>query len=469
MANKDFKVKNGIDIQSPLPVTMGGTGQTSTTNTLNSLLPAQTGNANKVLQTDGTNTTWYTVPAAYTRGATGARPGSPTAGDLHFNTDYNYFEQYTSLGWFPIAAVPGTPTGVTATNQGSGRAYNNGQSSVAFTPNTSAGYPSSFIVTPTPSTSPTTFTGTSSPVTVTGLQSSTQYTYTVTATSAYGTSTASAASAGVTATTVPQAPTIGTASVAGVSGEASVTFTAGATGGSAITSYTATSNPGGITGSSSSSPITITGLTNGTAYTFTVTATNANGTSSASSASNSVTPTDYLLPTSYEPIAVMTVPAGGLSSITFGNIPQTYTSLQVRCIIRITGASNRESVKLYFNSDTATNYARHLLWGDGGSASAYGQANDNYVLMSDFAGASASANIYGAAVVDILDYANTNKFKTARGIGGVDLNAAVTVYDGLFSAVWRNTNAITTMTLVPFDNSNFAQYSSFALYGIKGA
>jgi len=41
MANKDFKVKNGIDIQSPLPVSMGGTGQTSTTNTLNSLLPAQ--------------------------------------------------------------------------------------------------------------------------------------------------------------------------------------------------------------------------------------------------------------------------------------------------------------------------------------------------------------------------------------------------------------------------------------------
>lgn len=61
MANKDFKVKNGIDIQSPLPVTMGGTGQTSTTNSLNALLPAQAGNNNKVLQTDGTNTTWASV------------------------------------------------------------------------------------------------------------------------------------------------------------------------------------------------------------------------------------------------------------------------------------------------------------------------------------------------------------------------------------------------------------------------
>lgn len=37
MANKDFKVKNGLDIQSPLAVSMGGTGQTSAENTLNAL------------------------------------------------------------------------------------------------------------------------------------------------------------------------------------------------------------------------------------------------------------------------------------------------------------------------------------------------------------------------------------------------------------------------------------------------
>lgn len=171
-----------------------------------------------------------------------------------------------------------------------------------------------------------------------------------------------------------------------------------------------------------------------------------------------------------EPIAVATVPSGGLASVTFGSIPQTYTHLQVRCIIRGTATLSRESVKLQFNSDTGANYNRHLLFGDGSAAFGYGQANDNYVLLTDFAGASASANIYGAAVVDILDYANTNKFKTARGIGGVDCNAAVTVYNGLFSAVWRNTNAITTMTFSPYEsNSIFAQYSSFALYGIKGA
>ncbi|MFZ2328107.1 MAG: fibronectin type III domain-containing protein, partial [Rhodoferax sp.] len=88
---------------------------------------------------------------------------------------------------------------------------------------------------------------------------------------------------------VPGAPTIGTATAGDT--QASVTFTAPAfNGGSAITGYTATSNPGGLTGTCASSPCTVTGLSNGTAYTFTVTATNSAGTGSASAASNSVTP-----------------------------------------------------------------------------------------------------------------------------------------------------------------------------------
>jgi len=89
----------------------------------------------------------------------------------------------------------------------------------------------------------------------------------------------------------PDAPTIG-APTAVSSGEATVPFTAPSSdGGSAITSYTATSSPGDFTGTisqSGSGSIIVSGLTSGTAYTFTVTATNAIGTSLASAVSNSV-------------------------------------------------------------------------------------------------------------------------------------------------------------------------------------
>ncbi|BFI95153.1 MAG: hypothetical protein RSP_06630 [Rhodanobacter sp.] len=91
------------------------------------------------------------------------------------------------------------------------------------------------------------------------------------------------------AAVVPGAPTIGTATSGDA--QASVGFTAPSfTGGAAITGYTATSNPGGLTGTCANAPCVVTGLANGTAYTFTVTATNSAGTGAASAASNSVTP-----------------------------------------------------------------------------------------------------------------------------------------------------------------------------------
>ncbi len=170
----------------------------------------------------------------------------------------------------------------------------------------------------------------------------------------------------------------------------------------------------------------------------------------------------------YESIATITVPSGGAASISFIGIPQTYAHLQIRNIARTTASQDRESIKLTFNSDTGTNYSRHSLWGSGSAASAFGAASESYVLLTDFAAATATASIFGAAVTDVLDYTNTNKYTTVRSLGGVDLNAAVTVYDGLNSGLWMNTAAINSITLTPFSGSNLAQYSSFALYGIKG-
>jgi hypothetical protein len=132
-----------------------------------------------------------------------------------------------------------------------------------------------------------------------------------------------------------------------------VSFTAPAgNGGSSITGYTVTSNPGNITATGSASPITITGLANGTAYIFTVTATNAVGTGSASSPSSGVTPmTVPGAPTGVtanagngQAIVSFTAPAGnGGSSITGYTVtstPGNITATGSASPITITGLTN---------------------------------------------------------------------------------------------------------------------------------
>ena len=102
MANKDFKVKNGLDVSTPIPVSMGGTGQTSTTNTLNSLLPTQDGNQNKFLSTDGTNTTWATLTSSFT-----AMPSS----SISSNTTISSFNKYfVDTGTEITLTLPASPS-----------------------------------------------------------------------------------------------------------------------------------------------------------------------------------------------------------------------------------------------------------------------------------------------------------------------------------------------------------------------
>jgi hypothetical protein len=233
-------------------------------------------------------------------GNTDNRPANPEIGATYNNGTLGVEEIYTSAGWVAKSAPASVPINVVATNQGSGRAYNNGQASVAFSDGAGGGLVTDYIVTPSPATSPSTFTGSSSPITVTGLQSSQQYTYTLQARNNFGTSLLSAASAAVTATTVPDTPTLSAVGTTDASSTATITITPGATGGSAITQYSIISNPATTTQTTSNTTYTFTGLTLLTAYTFTVTATNAEGTSASSVQSNSITPTglfaaDYLV------------------------------------------------------------------------------------------------------------------------------------------------------------------------------
>jgi hypothetical protein len=74
-------------------------------------------------------------------------------------------------------------------------------------------------------------------------------------------------------------------------------------------------------------------------------------------------------------------------------------------------------------------------------------------------------SIFAGTIIDVLDYANTNKYKTLRGLTGYNSNASTDSID-FASGNWRNTAAITSITISPISGS-WAQYSQISLYGIK--
>jgi hypothetical protein len=167
---------------------------------------------------------------------------------------------------------------------------------------------------------------------------------------------------------------------------------------------------------------------------------------------------------SYFSIATTTLSANQ-TTITFSNIPQTYTHLQLRSIARDNGASNdTSSFKITINGDTSSTYTRHILYGDGASAGSVFNQLTGFSYTGIITQNGATSTIFGSSVVDILDYRNTNKFKTIRSIGGSDLNGAGGV--NLQSSLWQSTAAITSISLTSSTSTDFRQYSSFALYGV---
>jgi hypothetical protein len=176
---------------------------------------------------------------------------------------------------------------------------------------------------------------------------------------------------------------------------------------------------------------------------------------------------------SYESIATVLVGSGGSSSISFTSIPSTYKHLQIRALSRGTDAGNGGiGIRMRFNNDTASNYSWHLLTGFQGASggiSAGAGTSQSSMLVSEQPSAGNGASIFAGFITDVLEYSNTNIYKTTRSLSGYDINGSTSGYNYMdfISSNWRSTSAVNQIDLF-CSAGNFAQYSSFALYGIKG-
>jgi len=167
------------------------------------------------------------------------------------------------------------------------------------------------------------------------------------------------------------------------------------------------------------------------------------------------------IPNSFESIATAVV-GSNTSSVTLSSIPSGYKHLQVR-ISALTSSPNND-LAFRYNGDSGNNYTTHAFYGDGSSVSSFNTTGRNTVSASF----SQPTGYPGVAIVDILDYGNTNKYKTSRSIWGYD-NLAGADYLGMYSGLWQSTSAITSLTFFnTLTNATINQYTTIALYGIKG-
>lgn len=155
-----------------------------------------------------------------------------------------------------------------------------------------------------------------------------------------------------------------------------------------------------------------------------------------------------------QPIYTQTVGSGGATSITFNNIPQTFTDLKVVISSRELSTANF-TLEFNFNGIGANRTSR-FVQGSGTAASSSSTSSFPFISNAN----TTTANTFGNAEIYIPNYTGS-AFKSLI-IDSVSENNATLSYQRLSANLWSNTAAITSIAF----STGIAEYSTFSLYGI---
>lgn len=162
---------------------------------------------------------------------------------------------------------------------------------------------------------------------------------------------------------------------------------------------------------------------------------------------------------------ILTADTASCTFSSLGSYSTDYHHLQVRVVSRSTRASTSDGLKIQLNGDTGSNYLYHSLRGDGSSVISYDALSRTAMSFDTMPAASSTASAFGAFVVDLLDFSDSNKNTTAKSLGGF---AGTGNELALGSSLWLNTAAVTSMTLFA-GFGDLVDGSRLSLYGLKKA
>ena len=172
------------------------------------------------------------------------------------------------------------------------------------------------------------------------------------------------------------------------------------------------------------------------------------------------------MPNTFELISSVTVGSGGAATIDFTSIPSTFTDLCVKLNIRGSNSAVFCGSQLRFNSDSGSNYSYKAIQGDGAAVSSF-TGSGSYLFVGNSTAATATANTFSNQEIYITNYAGSTQ-KTVSVDSAGETNAT-TIYANLIDGLWTGTAAITSISINNAQSSNWAQYSTAYLYGVKNA
>ena len=165
----------------------------------------------------------------------------------------------------------------------------------------------------------------------------------------------------------------------------------------------------------------------------------------------------------YTLIASNTVGSGGASSVTFSSIPSTYTDLLIKTSTRESGVNTADSIYMRFNG-SSTGYTNVQTRGNGSATASY-SGTDSLGGLTE--GTTYTANTFASTDIYIPNYASSN-YKS-YSVDTVTENNGAQSYAEMQAVLWSNTAAITSIVFTNGSSFNWAEYSTFYLYGIKNS
>lgn len=171
----------------------------------------------------------------------------------------------------------------------------------------------------------------------------------------------------------------------------------------------------------------------------------------------------------YVAINTVTVGSGGSASVAFSSIPATYNNLLLKVSLKTNRTTDYvDDFRLTFNG-SSTGYSFKSVVNYNGTIRNDQNASASYVyaIAATASHASQTPNTFCNSEIYIPNYASSNH-KSISTDSTTEQNGTQ-IWQSLQAALWANTAAITSITLVPDVGTLFAQNSTATLYGINNS